>query len=70
MNPSRATIVLFGWLNLWNDTMATELEREPMELASLHLPQRGSKVEKLSVASKRRAPRRDSGGLTGPDAEL
>ena len=25
---------LFGFLNRWNDTMATELEPEPMNLAS------------------------------------
>jgi uncharacterized peroxidase-related enzyme len=29
-----ATISLFGWLNRWNDTMATELEDEPTAFAS------------------------------------
>jgi len=29
-----ATISMFGFLNRWNDTMATELEDEPLEFAS------------------------------------
>ncbi|MCH8813671.1 MAG: carboxymuconolactone decarboxylase family protein [Chloroflexi bacterium] len=29
-----ATVSLFGWLNRWNDTMATELEEEPTIFAS------------------------------------
>ena len=32
-----AVISLFGWLNRWNDTMATELEEEPLQFASAHL---------------------------------
>src|SRR2546425_281096 len=32
-----AVISLFGWLNRWNDTMATELESEPLDFASKHL---------------------------------
>ncbi len=36
-----AVISLFGWLNRWNDTMATELESEPFSLASAMLQARG-----------------------------
>ena len=36
-----AVISLFGWLNRWNDTMATELESEPLDFASKHLASRG-----------------------------
>ena len=36
-----AVISLFGWLNRWNDTMATELESEPLNFASRHLTPRG-----------------------------
>ncbi len=32
-----AAISLFGWLNRWNDTMATELEDQPMAFASATL---------------------------------
>ncbi len=32
-----SVIALFGWLNRWNDTMATDLEDEPMAFASAHL---------------------------------
>ncbi len=32
-----AVVSLFGWLNRWNDTMATELEDEPLAFASRHL---------------------------------
>lgn len=46
-----AMIALFGWLNRWSDTMATELEREPMEFASRYLTQRGCKVGKHAAAS-------------------
>lgn len=31
-------IALFGWLNRWNDTMATTLEDSPLTWASEHLP--------------------------------
>lgn len=31
-------IALFGWLNRWNDTMATTLEASPLAWASEHLP--------------------------------
>ena len=36
-----ATISLFGWLNRWNDTMATELEAEPTTFASGALASHG-----------------------------
>lgn len=35
------TISLFGYLNRWNDTMATTLEPEPLQFASEHLGDRG-----------------------------
>jgi alkylhydroperoxidase family enzyme len=34
-------VSLFGWLNRWNDTMATDLEAEPLAFASQHLAGRG-----------------------------
>jgi uncharacterized peroxidase-related enzyme len=33
-------ICLFGFLNRWNDTIATELESVPMDFASMNLPTR------------------------------
>jgi uncharacterized peroxidase-related enzyme len=36
-----AVIALFGWLNRWNETMATQLEDEPMRFAGQHLAGRG-----------------------------
>jgi len=36
-----ATISLFGYLNRWNDTMATTLEEEPMAFATQHLGHAG-----------------------------
>jgi uncharacterized peroxidase-related enzyme len=36
-----AVIALFGWLNRWNDTMATSLEPEPVEFAHENLAARG-----------------------------
>jgi hypothetical protein len=32
-----ATISMFGYLNRWNDTMATTLEAEPLGFAREHL---------------------------------
>lgn len=32
-----AVISLFGWLNRWNDTLASDLERAPLEFAGAHL---------------------------------
>ncbi len=36
-----AVISLFGWLNRWNDTMATQLENDPLGFASNNLSARG-----------------------------
>lgn len=36
-----SVISLFGWLNRWNDTMATELEDEPFAFATSHLAEHG-----------------------------
>jgi uncharacterized peroxidase-related enzyme len=36
-----AVISLFGWLNRWNDTMASDLEPAPLAFASDHLVARG-----------------------------
>ena len=36
-----AVISLFGWLNRWNDTLATELEDEPLHFGSKHLEDHG-----------------------------
>ncbi len=36
-----AVIALFGWLNRWNDTLATPLEDGPLRFARQHLASRG-----------------------------
>lgn len=36
-----SVISLFGWLNRWNDTMATDLEAEPTAFGNEHLSGRG-----------------------------
>lgn len=41
-----ATISLFGYLNRWNDTMATTLEVAPLAFASKHLAPQGWEVGK------------------------
>ncbi len=41
-----ATISLFGWLNRWNDTMATTLEEEPLKFAARHLASSGWRAGK------------------------
>lgn len=41
-----ATISLFGYLNRWNDTMATTLEVEPLAFASEHFGDKGWTVGK------------------------
>jgi uncharacterized peroxidase-related enzyme len=41
-----ATIALFGFLNRWNDTMATPLEDEPIEIGEKHLASQGWSVGK------------------------
>jgi len=39
-------IALFGFLNRWNDTMATLLEEEPIEIGNRHLAKKGWSVGK------------------------
>jgi alkylhydroperoxidase family enzyme len=39
-------IALFGFLNRWNDTMATPLEEEPARIGEQHLAKRGWGVGK------------------------
>jgi len=39
-------IALFGFLNRWNDTMATPLEEEPARVGEKHLAKRGWSVGK------------------------
>jgi uncharacterized peroxidase-related enzyme len=48
-----AVISMFGWLNRWNDTMATQLEDEPLRFASEHLAKRGWQVGKHTRSSER-----------------
>jgi alkylhydroperoxidase family enzyme len=36
-----SVIALFGWLNRWNDTMATQLEGPPLAFAKKHLARSG-----------------------------
>jgi len=36
-----ATIALFGWLNRWNDALATTLEADPLAFASARLAPKG-----------------------------
>jgi AhpD family alkylhydroperoxidase len=46
-----AVIALFGFLNRWNDTMATELEPGPVDFASAVLAESGWSVGKHGGAS-------------------
>ncbi len=39
-------IALFGFMNRWNDTMATPLEAEPVEVGEKHLAQHGWSIGK------------------------
>ena len=39
-----AVVCLFGWLNRWNDTMATALEDEPLSFGETHLASSGWSV--------------------------
>ena len=39
-------ICLFGWLNRFNDTLATNLEQEPLNFATRHLAASGWQVGK------------------------
>jgi len=36
-----ATVSLFGFMNRWNDSMATPLEEEPIEVGEKHLADKG-----------------------------
>ena len=40
------TIALFGFLNRWNDTLATPLEEEPIEIGEKYLAAHGWRVGK------------------------
>ena len=39
-------VCLFGWLNRWNDTMATDLEPRPLEFGLTNLSDSGWKPGK------------------------
>lgn len=39
-------IALFGFLNRWNDTMASPLEKEPIAIGEKHLAKKGWRVGK------------------------
>ncbi len=41
-----ACVSLFGFMNRWNDTMATPLEEEPLEIGEKHLARHGWEVGK------------------------
>ena len=41
-----AVVALFGWLNRWNDTFASDLEAAPRAFAAAHLSARGWEVGK------------------------
>ncbi len=41
-----SVVSLFGWLNRWNDTMATELETSPLRFGQERLGPRGWQVDK------------------------
>jgi uncharacterized peroxidase-related enzyme len=41
-----AVIALFGWLNRWNDALATTLEAAPLTFAAEHLAAHGWRAEK------------------------
>ena len=43
-----AVVALFGFMNRWNDSMATPLEEEPIEVGEKHLAQHGWSVGKHS----------------------
>jgi uncharacterized peroxidase-related enzyme len=46
-----AVIALFGFLNRWNDTMATPLESDPVEVGEKHLARMGWSVGKHARTS-------------------
>src|SRR3972149_1486807 len=41
-----ALVAYFGFMNRWNDTMATPLEEEPIEVAEKHIAKHGWKLGK------------------------
>ena len=41
-----AVVAMFGFMNRWNDTMATPLEEEPVEVGEKHLASHGWSVGK------------------------
>ncbi len=41
-----ATVAMFGFMNRWNDSMATPLEEEPIEVGAKHLAGHGWEVGK------------------------
>ena len=41
-----ALISYFGFMNRWNDSMATPLEEEPIEVAEKHIAKHGWKLGK------------------------
>lgn len=47
-----ALIAYFGFMNRFNDTMATPLEEEPAELAEKHIAKHGWKLGKHGRAAK------------------
>jgi len=36
-----AVVAMFGFMNRWNDSLATPLEEEPLEVGAAHLAQSG-----------------------------
>lgn len=44
-----AVVALFGFMNRWNDTMATPVEEEPIEVGEKHLAAHGWKIGKHGV---------------------
>lgn len=41
-----AVVAMFGFMNRWNDTMATPLEEEPIEVGQKHLAPQGWSIGK------------------------
>lgn len=44
-----AVVAMFGFMNRWNDTMATPVEEEPIEVGEKHLAAHGWKIGKHGV---------------------